>query len=649
MHKFHKTLLTSLVLAAISNPVAADTSTQLDTVVVSATRSEQANTTIPGSISVISRQDIEASGASTLAEVLRGQGGVQVRDLVGDGSGVTVSIRGFGATAGSNTLLLIDGRRLNNPDLAAPAFSSIHLKDIERIEIIQGSAGTLFGDQAVGGVINIITRTPEAEHAHVKLTSASYNNNSITGGISNKLDNGLSYRLSASQRRARNYRDRNDVEYTNLLGRLDYELDAGKVFLEYQTINEDLQLPGGLFAADFATDRRAPRYLTDFSDTDTDSARIGLSYVLSDNWQLEAELTKRDTDVVGRLSNFDFVQSREVEELTPRLIGSFDTDNGEALVTIGLDFINSDYLLTAFGTTTNKQKVRNFYGQVVIPVSDRLTATVGGRAADVENDLTDAFKFVNGVDINDSETVFEAGLSMQLNPEWRAFIRRDGNFRFAKLDEHTQTLGGVNALETQTGTSYELGAEWKRNANSAKATLFRLKLDNEIDYDTVNFANINLDPTVRDGLILEANWQAMKNLGLSGQYSYIDAEFDRGAFKGNGIPFVARNSAHVGANYTLDSNWDIFAELQYIGDRYAAGDITNTFSKLDGYTVLNMKIGYQRKHWLAALRINNLTNRKYSDFAATSYNPAIPPFGATDIAFYAAPERNISLSVQYAY
>ncbi|WP_172597689.1 TonB-dependent receptor family protein [Sulfuriflexus mobilis] len=650
MTKFHQSLLASLILAAISNSAsAASTNTQLDTVVVSATRSEQTNTTIPGSISVISRQDIEASGASTLADVLRGQGGVQVRDLVGDGSGITVSIRGFGATAGSNTLLLVDGRRLNNPDLAAPEFSSIHLKDIERIEIIQGSAGTLFGDQAVGGVINIITRSPEAEHAHVKLTTASYNNNSITAGISNKLDNGLSYRISASQRSADNYRDRNDVDYTNLLGRLDYDFDAGKVFLEYQTIDEDLQLPGGLFAADFALDRRAARFPTDFSDTDTDSARIGLNYVLSNNWQLEAELTQRDTDVIGRLSGFNFVQERKVEELTPRLIGSFDTDNGEALVTIGLDFINSDYLLTAFGTTTNEQKVRNFYGQVVIPVSNKLTAIVGARAANVENDLADSFKFINGVEIDDSETVFEAGLSLQVNPEWRAFIRRDGNFRFAKLDEHTQTLGGVNALETQTGTSYEAGAEWKRHANSARATLFRLKLDNEIDYDTVNFANINLDPTVRDGLILEANWQTTDKLRLSGQYSYIDAEFDKGAFKGNDIPFVARNTAHVSATYDIDSNWDVFAEVQYIGDRIAAGDITNAFGKLDGHTVLNIKLGYQRNNWLAALRVNNLTDRKYSDFAATSYNPAIPPFGATDIAFYAAPERNISLSMQYAY
>ena len=295
MNTFKKSLLASLVVSAISPVSVIAEPAQLDTVVVSAQRSEQSNTSIPGSITVISSADIERSGAISLDQVLRGQGGIQIRDLVGDGTGFTVGMRGFGATAGSNTLLLIDGRRLNNPDLASPEFNSIHLKDIERIEIIQGSAGTLFGDQAVGGVINIITKTPKDQHAYAKLTTASYDNNSLSAGISNKLDNGVSYRLSAVTRSADNYRDSNEVEYENLLGRIDYESGDGNVFFEYQNINENAQRPGGLFAADFALDRRAPRFLTDFGNTDTASARLGLSYALNDNWQLEAEYLQQES------------------------------------------------------------------------------------------------------------------------------------------------------------------------------------------------------------------------------------------------------------------------------------------------------------------------------------------------------------------
>lgn len=630
----------------LSTPVLAET---LEPVIVSATRSAQSEVSIPGSISIISQQDIRDSGATSLAEVLRGQGAVQVRDIYGDGTRMEVGMRGFGSTAAANTLVLIDGRRLNNPDLAAPEFSSIHLKDIERIEIIQGSAGTLFGDQAVGGVINIITRSPQQFHATVAAEAGSYGRRSINASVSNRLDNGVSFRLSAVSRDADNYRGRNEVGYGNLLGRMDYGFARGNVFVEYQTVNEDAHLPGGLFAADFAVDRRAPRYLTDYADTDTDSARIGLQYDLADNWQFAAELTRRDTDVNGRLSGFDFTQARTVEEFTPRLVGTLGMQHGEALLTLGLDYIRSDYLLTAFGTTTNDQTVRNLYAQAVMPLTERLSLTLGARGADVENDLTDSFKFASGINIDDSQSVYEAGVSMRVNPQWRVFARRDGNFRFAKLDEHTQTLGGVVALDTQTGVSYEFGSEWRRDGNSIKATLFRLTLENEIDYDPVNFANINLDPTVRNGLVLEGKWQASDRLQLSGQYSYIDASFDKGAFKGNAVPFVAENTAHLAATYQLDPNWTVFGEMQYIGDRFAAGDLTNAFAELDGYTVYNLNINYVRKNWQATLRINNLTDKQYSDYATTAYNPAIPPFGATDIAFYAAPERNLALTLQYSY
>jgi len=641
-----KSLLASTIAAVIS-PLASADNTTLDTVVVSATRSEQSNVTTPASITVITRGEIEASGATSISDVLRGQGGIQVSDQIGDGNSISIGMRGFGSTAASNTLLLIDGRRLNNPDLAAPEFSSIHLKDIERIEIIQGSAGTLFGDQAVGGVINIITRTPDRFNAYAKLTTGSYDSNSLTAGISDKLGNGLSYRVSSVKRDSDNYRDENHIDYDNLLGRVDYEFGSSKVFFEYQTIDEDAQRPGGLFKADFDQDRRAPRFPNDFADTETDTARLGISHPINNNWQLEAELTDRDSDIIGILSNTNFVQSREIEEFTPRLIGSFDTQHGEALITIGLDFIDSDYSLTAFGTTTNEQNVRNFYSQAVIPVSRTLTATVGTRSARVENDLRDGFKFVNGIDINDSQTVFEAGLSMQVTPELRAFIRRDENFRFAKLDEHTGTaFGVVTPLETQTGISWELGTEWKRKGNRLSANLFQLRLKNEIDFDTVNFANINLDPTVRNGLILEANWKATANLTLAGQYSYIDAEFDEGVFKGNNIPFVADHTAHISANYKIDSQWSIFGEVQYIDDRVSSGDVTNSFEELDGYSIANVNIRYQRKNWQAGLRINNLFDRKYSDFSATAFNGAI---GGNDIAFYAAPERNASLTLQYNF
>jgi len=229
-----RSILVLSILSIIAAAVHAEETTLLNTVVVSATRSEQATVPTPASISVISAQEIEQSGARNVAELLRGRAGIQVSDLFGDGSGGAVfDLRGFGATAGSNTLIMVDGRRLNNgADIAAPDVTTIVLKNIERIEIIQGSAGILFGNQAVGGVINIITRRPQEFHADVDLTIGSYNSRTLTASISDRFDNGVSYRLAAEKRDTANYRDNNSLDYQNLVGRIDYDYTQSSVFAE---------------------------------------------------------------------------------------------------------------------------------------------------------------------------------------------------------------------------------------------------------------------------------------------------------------------------------------------------------------------------------------------------------------------------------
>ena len=147
----------SLSLLSRATPLIAE---ELTPIIVTATRSAQSIVTTPSTISIITSEDIEKSGASQLTEILNSHASIQINDLYGTGNRATISMRGFAGNAKSNVQILVDGRRLNNPDLAAADLSGISLKDVKQIEIIQGSAGALFGDQAVGGVINIITKEP---------------------------------------------------------------------------------------------------------------------------------------------------------------------------------------------------------------------------------------------------------------------------------------------------------------------------------------------------------------------------------------------------------------------------------------------------------------------------------------------------------
>src|SRR5690606_38294166 len=169
--------LSRLALAIALTPglaLAADessSSAQLPPMVI--TRATNLKAPTPASVAVIDREQIEASASSDLLDVLRSQAGVQIRDIMGDGKRAAISLRGFGENAINNTLVLVDGRRLKQPALAGPDLTSVPLSNIERIEIIRGAGTVLYGDQAVGGVINIVTRTPDKREAYLEASRGS--------------------------------------------------------------------------------------------------------------------------------------------------------------------------------------------------------------------------------------------------------------------------------------------------------------------------------------------------------------------------------------------------------------------------------------------------------------------------------------------
>jgi len=626
---------------------------EVPSVVVSGIRSEQSTVTVPASISTITREEIEASGAQQLVDVLRGQGAVQVFDAFGDGSRAQVGMRGFGETANANTLVLVDGRRLNNSDIGPPDLNTIALQDIERIEIIQGSAGTLFGDQAVGGVINIITRTPRRFTASAEAGFGDHARRVVRARLADQVTDQLAYRVSVEEIQSNNFRDHNEKRQSNYFGRVDLTHSRGSLFAELQRSDEVLELPGGLTRAQLEQDRRqaAPFFLNDELETQTRVARTGLDQQLYGPWTLEVELSHREEDTRGTFFASDFATDRRQNEVTPRLIGIYPFEHGDLTLTLGSDVRIADFELRspAVGATDNRQDVQAVYGQAVIPVLPGLSLTAGARKAWVENDLTTTNPFglpafPNGVEIDDDVFVAEVGVSYRPTPEWRLFARRDGNFRFAKADEQSFTVPGQTGLDTQEGVSYEFGAEWQRGGHRFKLVGFRLDLDDEIVFDPtvtgpspfIAGANVNLDSTVRYGLVAEGGWQAHERLRLSADVTFTQAEFDSGGLDGNDVPFVSDVVSRVAADAQLTDYLHAQAEVQTVSDRFLIGDNLNAFPQVDGYTVLNLAVDYRYRGWEVKARVNNVTGKEFVDFAS--------PF-----SFFPAPERNFWLTVGYKY
>jgi iron complex outermembrane receptor protein len=127
-------------------------------VIVTATRFADTDPRIPANISVITKRDIAEMPSATLPDILKARAGIDVRSVSGSlGIDATADLRGFGDTAASNTLILVDGQRINPIDMGSISWSAIPLAGVQRIEIIRGSGTILYGDRASGGVINIIT------------------------------------------------------------------------------------------------------------------------------------------------------------------------------------------------------------------------------------------------------------------------------------------------------------------------------------------------------------------------------------------------------------------------------------------------------------------------------------------------------------
>lgn len=645
----HRSLLCALVIAHGSVASAREPAP----VILIEDSADSLLTTAPmGAVTVIDRQAIEESNARTLAEVLSGQAGIQLTDIFGDGTTTTVDLRGFGSTAPSNVLILIDGRRLNNSaDIGAPALNRVPLRQIERIEILRGSAGVRHGNQAVGGVVNIITRDTALAAAFLEVGVGSFDERSAAAAASTPLGERTSLRASANHDETDNYRDHNRLSADLYSLRLDHDYGRGKAFAEITGAREYQQTPGSLFADELATDRKAsaPAYAGDFSDTDSTAGRIGLTHDLDSIWHLEGDLDWRQEDrrFVTSFRAFpgsEAEQDRRTWAFRPRLVRREAGDKGLFELTLGMDIERTDYELESqFGVQRMKQEIDGIFAEASLPLTDRLEATAGIRHTRARIRID-----TNGdrMDLPDRFTVGSLGLAMHPTTDLGIFLRADQNFRLATVDEHTNVLFGQPVgIKNQQGISYEAGAEWRRGIQEWRLTFYRLDLKDEISFDADTFSNINLEQTRRLGGSLEGSWRLAPGWRSYAQYTYTEGEITDGPFSGNRIPGVARHTARLSIDGRLSSRTTAMAEAVYTGDRILGGDYANAFAPLDAFTVVNAAITYELEGWCFRGRIDNLLDDEYNADGAVGFDDSF----TQRAAYFPAPERRFSLTLSYDF
>ena len=625
-------LAPSLVLAAeLPEPTSA---AQLPSTVI--TRATNLKAPTPASVAVIDREQIERSAATDLLDLLGSQAGVQIRDTMGDGNRASLSLRGFGENAMNNTLVLVDGRRLNQPTLSGPDLNSVPLANIERIEIIRGAGTVLYGDQAVGGVVNIITRTPMSNEVYIEAVHGSHDLKAYRGHIHQQLGGGFSLYASGESRTNDNYRDHNEANYDNAFARLRYQHETGHVLYEYQTVDDELRYPNDLTLAQRREDRKQSVGGPAWNDSKSQVHRIALEQRLGNIWSAHMDYSHSDQDGVGSFGpGSEFDQGTRIETISPRLTARFDSPLGSAEWLLGHDHISSDYeYLAPWGDTLASQTLRDWYTQYSQNLGNGVDMVLGFRTSEVDDDTT---ALANSY--RDRENSTSVGLSWQTNDQTRLFLRREDVLRWANVDENGFVLPTVTRLKPQTGESWETGVEWVDGLQQYRLSAYRLELENELMYDPLAGlwgANINLDKTLRQGLMLEAERQLTPELSIGGQYSFTDSEYRDGAFKGKEVPWVSRHSASAHVSYEILPGLRSYVEAIYTGNRYHTGDDANILGKTGSYTLFNAALSYDYRQFNAKLRINNLTGKRYDAFGSFANR-------------YPAPEEEYQLSVGYRF
>lgn len=592
-----------------------------------------------GPSTVISSQALSASGATTLSQALHHLGGVQQQDTTGNGSQVMLSMRGFGANASSNTLLLVNGIPITNPDLAPPNLNAIPLNEIEYIEIIAGSESVQYGDQAVGGIIHLMTRENAKETVALSCGTGSFNERNCYAALYHRYQR-LRYHFAFSHLHTDNYRDHNDYDQNLFLGNVSFPYATGRLSFDYTLGGEDMQYPGALTVEQVREDRQQASNESNFFKNWNGFFRLYHQQEINDAWQLHTSLSRRVMQGHGVLS-VRFTQSRTTDFLKPEMTGKI----GHVTVKGGVDVQNDNYRLNSLlGLTEDSQQKYGAFALANIPLYPSLSLSIGARGAEQLSRLQS---------LSTNHTINRAlattlGARFRLKPDTYFYLRRAGSFRFPKADENASTPPGSTGLRTQRGIAYETGWEWEEEKQSAKLGLYQLNLRDEITFDPTQTpqdpfgTNRNLAPTVRRGLTLSGKQALTPKLTLDGQYNYAIARFQSGLNAGNRIPLVSETIIRSGIQYALTDEWYAYTEGIFTGNQYPANDDANVAGKIGGYTAYNAHLRYLYKNLSASLRVNNLFNKYY--YFYTVYQSSM-----NSEFFYPAPGRNFTFTVKYLF
>jgi iron complex outermembrane receptor protein len=608
------------IACCFAQPVLADDTPA--TIIVSASRFPDAPSDAIVGATVITADDIRRAGAADVNEAIRKIGGVYGRQSLDGSANFGLDLRGFGANSAQNLVVMIDGVRLSENELAGANLSAIPVDTVERIEIMRGGASVLYGDGATGGVINIVTRRGAASRGSVFAEAGRFHALDLRVTAATGW-NGFALDVAGAHQQTDNYRRHNDYRQNTFSGGMQWSWAGGRAGVRVDSARERSDFPGSLTLAQFQADPRQASTPQDHGGVDTDRAtafaeqRFGAVDVAAELSHREKTTTASyfydfGTGLTESKGRYD---SRQ-DQFSPRLRWQSRVEGMHNEFVAGIDWIRWTRNTTAdYSLADAKQTSRGAYLRDELRFGRRGRLAAGARHETFDKDYVDPLSYSNPnpESTSQSQNAWEVQGAYGIGDLVDVYGKVGQSYRVANADENSYR-SSITALKGQVSHDLEFGVTAGDAQAQLTARVFRHNLSNEIFFDpTLNYGtNTNLDPTRREGAELDGYVTLAGVWRMTGHLQHVDASFRAGPNSGREMVLVPKNVLTARLAWVPGDGQNADLGAQWTASQRYGSDFTNACGeRIPSFATWDARYARTLGNWEFALSGLNLADKRY--------------------------------------
>ncbi|MEY4084073.1 MAG: hypothetical protein RL483_1442, partial [Pseudomonadota bacterium] len=586
----------------------------LDPVVVTASKFEEPQGQATAIVDVIDRQQIEASGAANITELLdQVSGGLLTRQYGRLGADASFDLGYLGGASVQRTLVLVDGVRMNDIDGATIRWGQVPLDAIERIEVRKAGGGVLFGDRALGGVVNIITkRTPGSSAATVTLGSFGTR---VVGVQTSQKAGETSFQIAAQQAQTDGYRADSEQDLRSLSLALSQQTSLGNLALQLRGAYENVLQPYSIALSTFQTN---PRATAAYSPTRSKRRGTNGDLIwrgeLSEAWSGQVRWSREQSN--SQAFNL-YENDRDTLEWT-----AFGQILGGRLVT-GIEAFEAESASNRTQRSSVSQNSTAIFLNLERPISNNLV-NFGVRHQKIENNFYNTSGSAAERSKRDLNSWSLGGLSPLTWGDLRYSLQ--SSFAFPHADQLYTYNGSFTPLDIYPNVrpmrSEEFQAAWSTSSANQKISVGtrHIKIKDEIGQlsncaGAGIYCNTNLYDTRRIIFYVEGSGRITQSLNWQTSVDRVEADIQSGSYNGNQVPMVPNLVARASLSYSYGSG-RFQIQANHRGKMVQSDDSANSYSRIPERLTLDIGYGYATGGQELTAWIRNLADHQYFDFAS---------------------------------